>query len=93
MKKIIEIWSRAVQVVLAAPIKLPGKALDIIKYIALGLGIIEQLVKDEKPQEENDLQSTATKYKSEACEERDEVCYAHGRSPVDQKEEVKDESQ
>ncbi len=48
MKKFITKLSRAVQVVLMAPIKLPGKALTIIKYIALGLGIVEQIVKDEE---------------------------------------------
>lgn len=46
MKKIIQRISRAVQVVLLAPIKLPGKALNIIKYIALGLGVVETVLED-----------------------------------------------
>ena len=29
-----------------APIKLPGKALNIIKYIALGLGVVETVMDD-----------------------------------------------
>ena len=29
-----------------APIKLPGKALNIIKYIALGLGVVETVLED-----------------------------------------------
>ncbi|UZJ64040.1 hypothetical protein OKW96_16750 [Sphingobacterium sp. KU25419] len=33
--------------VLLAPIKLPGKALHIIKYIALGLGVMETVLDDE----------------------------------------------
>lgn len=41
MKKIVKKISRAVQVLLAAPIKLPGKAMHVIRYIAVGLGIIE----------------------------------------------------
>lgn len=46
MKKIINKISRALQVVLIAPVKLPGKALHIIKYIALGLGIVETVLDD-----------------------------------------------
>lgn len=37
------------QVVLAAPLKLPGKAGNILKYIALGLGILETVIEEEKP--------------------------------------------
>ncbi|MEJ5089077.1 hypothetical protein [Sphingobacterium faecium] len=32
--------------ILLAPVKLPGKALYIIKYIALGLGIVETVLDD-----------------------------------------------
>ncbi|QQD11944.1 hypothetical protein [Sphingobacterium sp. UDSM-2020] len=46
MKKILQKISRALQVVLMAPIKLPGKALNIIKYIALGLGVVETVMDD-----------------------------------------------
>lgn len=55
MKKIIQKISRALQVVLLAPIKLPGKALNIIKYIALGLGVVETVLedKDKKGAEES----------------------------------------
>ncbi|MFD2904219.1 hypothetical protein [Sphingobacterium anhuiense] len=55
MKKIIQRLSRALQVVLLAPIKLPGKALNIIKYIALGLGVVETVLedKDKKGEEES----------------------------------------
>ena len=40
--------------VLMAPIKLPGKALNILKYIALGLGVVETVLedKDEKDHDE-----------------------------------------
>ncbi|MCS3556588.1 MULTISPECIES: hypothetical protein [unclassified Sphingobacterium] len=47
MKNIIQKISRALQVVLMAPIKLPGKVLNIIKYIALGLGVVETVMDDE----------------------------------------------
>lgn len=46
MKKIIQKISAALQVVLLAPIKLPGKALNIIKYIALGIGVVETVLDD-----------------------------------------------
>ncbi|RZF60240.1 hypothetical protein [Sphingobacterium corticibacterium] len=51
MHKIIKKISQAVQVVLLAPIKLPGKAMNVLRYIAVGLGIIEQVLEkeEEKP--------------------------------------------
>lgn len=52
MKKIINKISQAVQVVLLAPIKLPAKAMNVLKYIAVGLGIIETVLDkdDQNPQ-------------------------------------------
>ena len=47
MKKIIQKIAQAVQVVLMAPIKLPVKALNVLKYIAVALGIIEQVMQDD----------------------------------------------
>ncbi len=44
MKKIINKIGTILGLVLSAPIKLPGKALNIIRYVALGLGIIESVV-------------------------------------------------
>ncbi|MBB2951538.1 hypothetical protein [Sphingobacterium sp. JUb56] len=46
MKKIINKIGQVLQVILLAPVKLPGKALNIIKYIALGLGVVETVVDD-----------------------------------------------
>lgn len=46
MNKIIKKISQAVQVLLLAPIKLPGKALNIIKYVAVGLGVLEAVISD-----------------------------------------------
>lgn len=48
MKNIIQKISAVLQVVLLAPIKLPGKALNIIKYIALGLGVVETVLEDKE---------------------------------------------
>lgn len=42
--KLIKKMRNAVQMVLLAPIKLPGKALNILKYIAVGLGIVETVL-------------------------------------------------
>lgn len=52
MKKIIRKISQAVQVVLLAPIKLPAKTMSVLKYIAVGLGIIEQVMDDGKDKPE-----------------------------------------
>ncbi|MCS3556804.1 MULTISPECIES: hypothetical protein [unclassified Sphingobacterium] len=54
MKKIIKKIGQALQVVLMAPIKLPGKALNIIKYIALGLGVVETVLDDKDKKEEDE---------------------------------------
>lgn len=52
MKKIINKISKAVQVILLAPIKLPGKALHIVKYIALGIGILDSLIEHDRRADE-----------------------------------------
>jgi hypothetical protein len=44
MKKLIQKISSVLQVVLMAPVKLLGRALNIIKYIALGLGVVETVL-------------------------------------------------
>lgn len=54
MNKIIKKVSAAVQLVLLAPVKLPGKVLNIIKYLALGLGVIESVLDKEKEGEQQD---------------------------------------
>jgi len=49
MKKILNKIGQVLQVVLAAPVKLPAKAGNILKYIALGLGIMETVLEEDKP--------------------------------------------
>lgn len=46
MRKIIKKINQAVQLVLAAPVKLPMKVVQVVKYIALSLGILEAIVPD-----------------------------------------------
>lgn len=54
MKKIIKKLGQAIQVVLLAPIKLPAKAMSVLKYIAVGLGIIEQVMQEEESKPETE---------------------------------------
>lgn len=49
MKKILSKIGKVLQVVLAAPVKLPAKAGNILKYIALGLGILDTVLDEDKP--------------------------------------------
>ena len=53
--------------VLLAPIKLPAKALNVLKYIAVGLGIIETVLDQEK--EESGPAQTAGKEGSDEATE------------------------
>ncbi len=46
MNRIISKIGNVLQLILAAPIKLPGKTLNIVRYIALGLGIIESVINE-----------------------------------------------
>ncbi|MCW2263140.1 MULTISPECIES: hypothetical protein [Sphingobacterium] len=55
MKKILSKISRVLQVVLLAPVKLPGKALNIIRYIALGLGVVETVLDDKDKEKADDF--------------------------------------
>lgn len=48
MKKIINKIGTVLGLVLSAPIKLPEKALNIIRYLALGLGIIESVIDEQE---------------------------------------------
>ena len=55
MYSILKKMSKAVQVVLAAPVKLPPKVVTVAKYVAIALGILEAIVPDRATgsQEEN----------------------------------------
>lgn len=56
MKKILNKIGQVLQVVLAAPVKLPAKAGSILRYIALGLGIVETVIQDDQPPPEKAVQ-------------------------------------
>lgn len=53
MKKIINKIGKALQLILQAPVKLPGKAMDMLKYLAIGVGILESVM-DEKDETKKD---------------------------------------
>jgi hypothetical protein len=55
MKKILNKIGKVLQVVLAAPVKWPGKAGNILKYIAVGLGILETVMEEEKQPNNSEL--------------------------------------
>lgn len=59
MKKVISKISQVLQVILLAPIKLPEKTLNIIKYIALGLGVVETVLDDKVKKGEEEGPSIA----------------------------------
>ncbi|MDF2476455.1 MAG: hypothetical protein K0S24_1938 [Sphingobacterium sp.] len=54
VKKIFNKIGQVLQLVLTAPVKLPGKVGNILKYLALGLGIVETVLDREEPPPEAD---------------------------------------
>lgn len=52
MKKIFNKIGQVLQLVLAAPVKLPRKVGNVLKYLALGLGIVETVLDEAEPQRE-----------------------------------------
>lgn len=61
MKKIIKKISSAIQIILLAPVKLPVKVLNVLKYIGLGMGIIESvMVEDEEVGAKNNAQARSS---------------------------------
>lgn len=69
MKKILNKIGQVLQVVLMAPIKLPGKVLNIMKYIALGLGVVETVLDDKGKKEEEESTSDDLKVEKEGSDE------------------------
>ncbi|MBB1643859.1 hypothetical protein [Sphingobacterium sp. UME9] len=54
MKKIFNKIGQVLQLLLAAPVKLPAKVGNVLKYLALGLGIVETVLDEAKSQSEED---------------------------------------
>ncbi|ULT25072.1 hypothetical protein KUH03_40490 [Sphingobacterium sp. E70] len=51
MKKIFNKIGQVLQLVLAAPVKLPDKVGNVLKYLALGLGIVETVLIGRSPRQ------------------------------------------
>ena len=49
MKKVLNKIGQVLQMVLAAPVKLPGKVGNVLKYVAIGLGILETVLDEDEP--------------------------------------------
>lgn len=49
MKKIVNKIAQVLQILLAAPVKLPRKAAQVLKYVAVALGIVETVLDDTDP--------------------------------------------
>lgn len=60
MKKIIKKIGGAIQIILLAPVKLPAKVLNVLKYIGLGMGIIESVIADEEVGAKNNAQARSS---------------------------------
>lgn len=72
MKKIIKKISGAIQIILLAPVKLPVKVLNVLKYIGLGMGIIESvMVEDEEVGAKNNAQARSSNGLLDGAEEED----------------------
>ena len=72
MKKIFNKIGQVLQLVLAAPVKLPGKVGNVLKYLALGLGILETVLDEAKSQPEVDDRKDQSGGKGDSREETDE---------------------
>lgn len=63
MKKIFNKIEQVLQLLLAAPVKLPGKVGNVLKYVALGLGIVETVLDEAKPRSDLDESKAASEGK------------------------------
>ncbi len=72
MRKIVNKIGRVLQIVLAAPVKLPGKLGNVLKYLAVGLGIAETVLDNEEQtagaEQRADPNATLPEERSEADE-------------------------
>lgn len=48
MKKIFNKIGQVLQLVLAAPVKLPGKVGNVLHYVAIALGVLETVLEEEQ---------------------------------------------
>ncbi|WP_343566091.1 hypothetical protein [Sphingobacterium sp.] len=48
MKKIFNKIGQVLQLLLAAPVKLPGKVGNVLRYVAIALGVLETVLEEEQ---------------------------------------------
>ncbi|KKO92441.1 hypothetical protein AAW12_04890 [Sphingobacterium sp. Ag1] len=78
MKKIFNKIGQVLQLLLASPVKLPGKVGNALKYLALGLGIVETVLDeaeqrpevDDKDPSDGTREHRSVKNETENTEER-----------------------
>lgn len=70
MKKILKKMGQVLQLVLVAPVKLPGKVGQVLKYLALGLGIVNTVLADDNPPEERSASDNAVRDIGQDTDER-----------------------
>ncbi|WP_286857488.1 MULTISPECIES: hypothetical protein [Sphingobacterium] len=70
MKKIFNKIGQVLQLVLTAPVKLPSKVGNVLKYVAIGLGILETVLdEDEPPPEVSDSSKKMDKVERSGADE------------------------
>jgi len=72
MKKIFNKIGQVLQLVLAAPVKLPGKVGNVLHYVAVALGILETVLKEEQAEPPPKAEET-TAHSTDRPQERSEA--------------------
>ncbi|MNK03989.1 hypothetical protein D3C87_218440 [compost metagenome] len=92
MKKFLKKIGQVLQVVLAAPVKWPGKAGNILKYIAVGLGILETVLEEEKLPPEKSSDDAAIQKSSDEAPPDTEPSVNNSEPPMLPKERSEDDA-
>lgn len=71
MKKIFNKIGQVLQLLLAAPVKLPGKVGNVLRYAAIALGILETVLEEEQEKPTTGTGQTANK-QADPLQERSE---------------------
>ena len=68
MKKIFNKIGQVLQLVLAAPVKLPGKVGNVLRYFAVALGVLEAVLEEETEKPPPEAEDAAGRSSKEARE-------------------------
>lgn len=72
MKKIFNKIGQVLQLVLAAPVKLPGKVGNILRYVAIVFGVLDSVLEEEQGKPPPKAEEAAT-HSSDRPQERSET--------------------